>query len=64
MSQANNSNSDQPYQPDSSPPAFVLVVIPDILLVPDDVLEEVEIFMTQGGDGDGDVGENGVALAS
>lgn len=55
-------NPSNPYHPDSSPPAFVVVAIPSLLLVPDEVLEEVEIYMTQG-DG-GDVGEDGVVLSS
>lgn len=56
-------NPSNPNQPDPKP-AFVVVAIPLGVLVPDEVLEGVEIFMTQGGDGDGDVGEDGVVLSS
>jgi hypothetical protein len=58
-------NSKNPYHPDSLPPAFVLVAIPLGTFVPVEVLEGVEIFMTQGGGGnDDDAGDDGVALAS
>jgi hypothetical protein len=56
-------NPDDPHQPDPSQPAFVVVAIPALLVVPDEVLQEVEIYMTNGGGNDDDVGDSGVALA-
>jgi hypothetical protein len=58
------SNPNNPHQPDSSQPAFVVVAVPALLVVPDEVLQEVEIYMTGGGGNDDDAGDNGVALAS
>ena len=57
-------NPDNPHQPDSSQPAFVVVAIPALLIVPDDVLQEVEIYMTDGNGDDNGAGDNGVALSS
>jgi hypothetical protein len=58
------SNPNNPHQPDSSQPAFVVVAIPTLLLVPDEVLQEVEIYMTKGDGNDDDLGDGGVILSA
>lgn len=60
----NPNNPDSSQQQDSTKSPFVIIAIPLSAVVPVEVLDGIEIFMTQGDGGDDGLGDKGVILSS